>query len=57
MAGQRAHHPARNPLPSRRRILHHFKENDAVMAAVIKQLVASMQLEGFRDAMRRFAMR
>ena len=37
MAGRQTLHPARNPLPSRRRILNHFNEKDALMAAVIRQ--------------------
>ena len=44
MAGRQANHPARNPLPSRRRILSHFNEHDAVMAAVIKR-IGPLQLQ------------
>ena len=48
MAGKQTNHPARNPLPSRRRILNHFNENDAEMAAVIKQ-VGPLQLQRNRN--------
>jgi len=48
VAGKQANHPARNPLPSRRRILNHFNENDAVMAAVIKR-IGPLQLQRNRN--------
>ena len=48
MAGRQANHPARNLLPSRRRILNHFKESDPAMAAVIKQ-IGPLQLQRNRN--------